>query len=335
MLELSGLSKTVNGQSVLAGVSASIAPGTPTAIVGLSRTGREAIVRLLRGDDKPNTGAIRLGGADIARARREKGRILRVGPVVPGASGQRVGKLLDAAMAARAGLSAALDARVSDLAPDQRMRLGVAQAVAEQPGLLILDAPASQLPRATRDAFAASLKELLAVHSGVTLVIAASSEEALGPDGDILVVEAGRVIQQGSARDVSGHPVNLTSAAATSWPMLNTLPMTARDGRGILADGSRLQMPEGRQLPEAGACTLAFHPEDVTLERASPGCVRFVVRAGAEEARGEHRFLNVTFAGAPWVCPLATPAPPSGALLNAFIDQSRLMVFDATGRSLD
>ena len=88
----------------------------------------------------------------------------------------------------------------------------------------------------------------------------------------------------------------------------------------MLADGSRLQLPEGRALPEAGDCTLAFHPEDVTLERASPGCVRFVVRAGAEEARGEHRFLNVNFAGAPWLCPLATPAPRTGALLNAFVD---------------
>ena len=62
----------------------------------------------------------------------------------------------------------------------------------------------------------------------------------------------------------------------------------------------------GIALPEAGDCTLAFHPEDVTLERASPGCVRFVVRAGAADARGEHRFLNVNFAGAPWLCPLAT-----------------------------
>ncbi len=335
MLELRELTKSVGGQPVLAGVTLEIAPGRPTAIVGLSRAERDAVARLLTGADKPTAGTIRLAGADIARARREKGRIVRVGPALPASSGQRVGKLVDAQMASRAGISGALNAKVSELKPEQRMRLALAQALAERPALLILDAPASQLPGDVRDAFAADLKEMLAGFAGVALVLASAAEEALGPDGDIVVIGGGAVIQRGAARDVSGHPANLASAAATSWPVLNTLPMTAREGRGVLADGSRLQLPEGRMLPEAGECTLAFHPEDVALERASPGCVRFVVRAGAEEARGEQRFLNVNFAGAPWLCPLATPAPRTGALLNAFVDQSRLMVFDAEGQALD
>lgn len=335
MLELRELTKTVNSQPVLAGVSIEFAAARTTAIVGLSRGGRETLVRLLTGTDKPNSGTIKLAGADIARARREKGRIARIGPAVPAASGQRVGKLIDAQMAARAGLSGALNAKISELKPEQRMRLALAQALAERPALLILDAPASQLPGEVRDTFAAGLKELLSGFAGVALVLASAAEEALGPDGDVVVFGGGAMIQRGTAREVSGHPVNLASAQATSWPVLNTLPMTAHDGRGVLADGSRLQLPEGRMLPETGDCTLAFHPEDMTLERASPGCVRFVVRAGEEQARGEHRFLNVNFAGAPWLCPLATLAPRTGALLNAFVDQSRLMVFDAKGQALD
>lgn len=335
MLELKELSKMVNGQRVLAGVSLDIAAGRSTAIVGLARAGREALVRLLMGADKPNSGSIRLAGVEIARARREKGRIAKVGPAVPAASGQRVGKLLNADAAARAGLSGVLNAKVSELKPEQRMQLALAQALAERPALLILDTPASQLPGNVRDAFAAGLKELLAGYGGVALLLASGADEALGLDGDIVVVDGGAVIQRGTAREVSGHPVNLASAAATSWPVLNTLAMTAREGRVVLADGARLQLPERFALPDSGVCTLAFHPEDVTLERASPGCVRFVVRAGAEEARGEHRFLNVTFAGAGWLCPLATAAPNAGALLNAFVDQSRLMVFNADGQALD
>ena len=148
------------------------------------------------------------------------------------------------------------------------------------------------------------------------------------------MIDAGIVVQAGSARDVSAHPLNLASAVATSWPQLNTLPATAYDGRYLLSDGSSLQLPEGLPEPVAGACTLAFHPEDVTLERASPGCVRFVVRAGAEETRGERRFLGVGFADAVWLCPLDTSAPHAGARLNAFVDRSRLLVFDASGRAI-
>jgi glycerol transport system ATP-binding protein len=214
------------------------------------------------------------------------------------------------------------------------MRLAIAQAVAARPGLVILDAPSSQLPADSRDSFAEHLAQLVAGCSGVVVLLASASNEALGLGGDIVVLDGGVVVQAGSAADVSAHPFNLASAAATSWPQLNTLPMIARDGRCILSDGSRLQLPDGIPSPADGDCTLAFHPEDVTLERASPGCVRFVVRALAEQVRGEHRFMNVGFAGSEWMCPLTTTAPHTGALLNAFVDHTRLLMFDGAGTAL-
>ena len=334
MLGLSNLSTTVKGERVFANLTLDVPAGRPTAIVGLSRTGRDAAARLLTGADKPQGGTIKLGGEDIARARREKGRILRVGPTVPSPSSQRVGKLISAEIASRAGLSAHLDARISDLGPDQRMRLAIAQAIAARPALLILDAPASELPANLYDDFAEHLGELVADASLVVVLLASAAHEALGLRQDIIVIDGGALLQSGLATEVSAHPVNLLSAVATSWPTLNTLPMTAREGRCMLSDGSRLQLPDGMPTPQDGACTLAFHPEDATLERASPGCVRFVVRAGAEEVRGEYRFLNVTFANKQWMCPLDKSAPHAGTLLNAFVDRSHLLVFDAVGRAI-
>ena len=96
MLGLSNLSKSVKGEPVLANVTLDVPAGRPTAIVGLSRAGREALARLLAGVDKPQGGAIKLGSVDIVRARKDKGAIRRVGPAIPPASGQRVGKLIGA-----------------------------------------------------------------------------------------------------------------------------------------------------------------------------------------------------------------------------------------------
>ncbi len=334
MLGLSNLSKSVKGEPVLANVTLDVPVGRPTAIVGLSRTGREAVARLLAGVDKPTSGSIKLGGADLARVRKDKGRILRVGPAILAPSSHYVSKFINADAAARAGLSASLNAKVKELAPDKRMRLAIAQAVAARPALLILDAPASELPANLHDDFAEHLGEIIAGSSGVVVLLASGAHEALGLRGDITVLADGAVLQAGPASDVSAHPINLATAVATSWPTLNTLPMTAREGRCMLSDGSRLQLPDGIVTPHDGVCTLAFHPEDATLERASPGCLRFVVRAGVEEARGEFRFLNVTFANRPWMCPLAASAPHGGTLLNAFVDRSHLLVFDADGRAI-
>lgn len=334
MLGLSNLSRSVNGEPVLVNVTLDIAPGRPTAIAGLSRAGREAVARLLLGADKPQGGTIRLGGADIARARKEKGRIQRVGPAGPAASSQRVGKLIGAEAAASAGLSAKLNARLSELTADQRMRLAIVQALSARPSLLILDGPAGGLPSSVHDDFAEHIGEMVAGSHAVVVLLASGAHEALGLRGDIAVVDGGAIVQAGSAADVSAHPVNFASAVATSWPTLNTLPMTVREGRCQLSDGSSLQMPEGLPTPPDGACTLAFHPEDSTLERASPGCVRFVVRSAAEEVRGEFRFLNVGFAKQAWMCPLATAAPHEGTLMNAFVDRSHILVFDASGRAI-
>ena len=183
MLRLSNLSRTLNGEVILAQVTLDIPAGSPTALVGLSRAGREATVRLLKGVDKPQAGTLTLGGIDILRVRSKKGRVTTVGPAVPAPSNQRVNKLIPPEPATRAGLSAKLNAKVSELSPDQRMRLAIVQAIAARPDLLILDAPASQLPPGTRDAFAENLAALVAGFSGVVVLLASSSCEALGPRG--------------------------------------------------------------------------------------------------------------------------------------------------------
>jgi hypothetical protein len=110
--------------------------------------------------------------------------------------------------------------------------------------------------------------------------------------------------------------------------------MTAQGGAGRLSDGSTFQPPEGVVLPAAGACTLAFRPEDATLERAGANCLRFVVKADGEAEAGGRRYLRVAFAGTRWLAPMPAAAAHRGAVLNAFIDRARLMVFDAEGKAL-
>ncbi len=330
MLKLTSVSRAVGGGRALTDISMEIVGGRPTALVGLVPAEREAVARLVSGADRPQSGEVRLGGEDIAKARNGKGRVLRVGPSGLAASGRQVGKL-GRDVAALAGLSGQVETKLSSLSAAQRMMLALAQAVAARPALLIVDGPTAQLDPVTGDELLLALPGLLAPATGVVVLLAVTAGEALALGGDIVVFTQGRVIQSGAAGEVSTHPVNLASAVATSWPQLNTLTMTAREGRWRLADGSRLQLPEAVALPAEGSCTLAFHPEDVTLERASAGCLRFVVRAAPPVSGG---YLPVMFAGARWMCPLTAAAPHAGALLNAFVDRSRLMMFDAAGKAL-
>lgn len=334
MLELSEVSLTVNGGPALTRVSLSVPAGNPTAISGLGAAGREALARLISGTGKADAGAVRFGGAEIDRTRKKKGAIARIAPGGMPPSGQKVGKLAGAEAARMAGLSGQMDAKLNAIPADKRVRLALAQAVAARPALLVLDAPASGVDSAAREAMIADIAAMLATYAGVCVLLPASADETLGLARQLVVMQGGAVAQQGAVGDVAARPACIASAAATSWPALDTLTVRIAGERCLLPDGSRLQMPEGLPMPPDGDCTLAIRPDDITLERASPGCVRFVVRAEAEEQHGGRRYLRVGFGGATWLCPSPGTSPPAGAVLNAFVDASRLMLFDGEGRRL-
>jgi ABC-type sugar transport system ATPase subunit len=336
MLVLRDVSRSLGKDLLLDRVSFDFSPDVPTAVLGLGAPGREAFLRLLAGAEKPPTGSVRLAGDDVVRLRREKGRIIRVGPNGAKPSGQRVRKLIGEDAAARVGLAGKSGAVVSELDLDQRVRLAIAMAIEAQPGLILVDSPASELEPESRERFVADLGQMFAGLSPMVVVLmAGAQDEARGLAGQVIVLAAGRVVQGGAVEEVIAHPANLTAAMVLAQPSLNTLTMTARAGAGVLPDGSVFQPPEGVALPQTGGCTLAFRPDDATLERAGAGCVRFVVRAaGKEESAAGKRYARVTFAGATWLTPLPAATPAAGMMLNAFVDRSRLMVFDAEGKAV-
>jgi ABC-type sulfate/molybdate transport systems ATPase subunit len=334
MLELKDVSQASGRDPVVVRVSFQIARNAPTAVLGLSPAGRAVLLRLLAGAERPQTGSVRLDGKDMAEARKGKGRICQVGQAGVKSSGQRVGKLIGKATADRVGLGGRLEARVSDLDLDQRLRLAIALAREEKPSLILLNAPSGELDHETRERFVADLGAMLAEAGAVVVLLADAADEAWGMGGDVVVFDKGRLVQMGAATNVFAHPANLAAAVATSHPVLNTLNMSARSGSGVLPDGSTFQPPDGIVLPEQGACTLAFRPEDALFERQGAACVRFVARAAGEESVGGRRFVRLTFAGSRWLTPQPAASLPPGAVLNVFVDRALLMVFGAEGDAI-
>lgn len=335
MLELRDVTRSLGREPVFLGVNLEIARNAPLALLGLRDAAhRNAVLRLLSGVDRPQSGSVRLDGHEVARVRRDKGRIIRVGPNLIGPSGQRVGKLIGREAAERVRLAGRLDVSAKALDPEQRARLGLAIARSGRASLILLDAPGQELGFEVRERFFADLNHMVTDTGAVVVLAAATAGEARGLGGDVAVVHDGSIVQHGAAEAVFRRPANLAAALATSHPALNTLAMTAREGSGVLADGASFRPPDGLAMPAEGPCTLAFRPDDTALERASASCLRFVVRAAGEETLAGRRFVRLSFAGSRWLTPLLAAPPPAGMTLNAFVDRARLMVFDADGNTL-
>ncbi len=334
MLELTQAVRSAGREPLLSGVEFVCTRENPTSLLGLSPAGRDVLIRLLSGMERLQGGEIRLDGRDSGLARRTKMRIVRVGPEGAAKSGQKVGKIIDASLALRVGLSDRLAAPVSALDAEERVRLSIAKAQQEKPALLLLNAPASNLAPVQRARFSADLGQMVAGCGAVVVLAASGADEALGLGGDTVVLADGRVQQAGPVTHVCEQPANFAAALATAWPVLNTLAMTMDAGRGRLRDGASLSPPEGLALPEAGPCTLAFRPNFSTMTRETPGCMRFVVRAIGEEEIGGQMYKRLAFAGAIWLSPLAAAAPPLGAVLNLFVDRGKVLVFDKDGAAI-
>lgn len=335
MLELKQAFRSLGQGALLSGVDLTFTSDAPTSVLGLGASGRDLLLKLLAGSEKLKGGEIRLGGQDISQARRGKLRIAQVGPAGMAKSGQKVGKLLDPETAGRVGLSARLSAPVSQLDGEERVRLALGKAIQDQPALLLLDAPASAMTPDQRGRFIRDLGQIVSGAHGIVVLVAGGADEAMEMGGQTVVLSDGRVQQAGPIADVFAAPANLASAVATAWPSLNTLAMTMDAGRGRLSDGSSLTPPPGVNLPASGPCVLAFRPDDSTMARETPGCVRFVVRAIGEQQIAARTYKKLGFARETWLAPLvAAEPPPPGAVLNLFVDRGKVLVFDGSGAAM-
>src|SRR5690606_9951431 len=178
------------------GVDLDIAAGEAVALLGPSGSGKSTLLAVLAGLLPPAAGRVRVGAHDLARAtaaQRERMRATDVGVVLQQAA-RNLLPYLDAEQNirfARRALPAArrralpppaellalvglgnrgwARRRPAELTPGQRQRLALAVALANRPGLLLVDEPTSQLDRAARDEV---VQTLLAVRDqGTTVVV--------------------------------------------------------------------------------------------------------------------------------------------------------------------
>lgn len=106
----------------------------------------------------------------------------------------------------RMGLTALASRRPAQLSGGQSQRVALARALAVQPKLLLLDEPLAALDAASKPEVRSALRHHLAEFAGVAIVITHDPLEALVLGDRLVVLEGGRVAQEGPAEQVARHP---------------------------------------------------------------------------------------------------------------------------------
>lgn len=207
---------------ILINIALSLAPGEALAVIGPSAAGKSTLARLLTGVWAPNTGTVRLDGADVAYwPRKDLGPWIGYVPqdveLFDGSVADNIARLAEvdseavvtAAKRANAHemiltLPQGYDTQVGEqglrLSPGQRQRIALARALYGNPQLVVLDEPNSNLDGAGEIALAQALSSLRS--EGVTSVVVTHRPSLIAHVDKILVLDAGRVQQFGPAAEV-------------------------------------------------------------------------------------------------------------------------------------
>jgi molybdate transport system ATP-binding protein len=188
--------------------------------------------------------------ANVAFGLRARGESKR-------AAAERAGQLLD-----RLGLAALATERPRRLSGGQAQRVALARALAVQPRLLLLDEPLAALDAATRLTVRADLRRDIAGFGGTTVLVTHDPIDATVLADRVIVVEDGRVVQEGT-------PIEVARAPRTDYVAhlvgLNLVRGFARDHE-VAVDGATIAIAERA----SGKVLVSFPPAAVALYPARP-----------------------------------------------------------------
>jgi len=215
----------VPGQpSLIKGISFDLPAGETLAIIGPSAAGKSTLLRLLLGIWHPQSGSVRLDGADVAQWPRDAlgpsvGYLPQEVELLDGTVGENIARMgrmpesSDAVLAAakRAGahemilkLTQGYETPVGEsgvvLSGGQRQRIGLARALFGAPKVVMLDEPNANLDSEGEAALTAALRELKRMRTTVLFV---THKPALLAAADrILVLAGGSVVAYGPRDEV-------------------------------------------------------------------------------------------------------------------------------------
>jgi iron(III) transport system ATP-binding protein len=265
----------------------SVAPGEFLTLLGPSGCGKTTTLRMIAGFETPDEGRIRFGGEDITDApanARNIGFVFQNYALFPHLSvyenvayglevRNQVAREVAANVAevlAMVGLAGYEQQFPAQLSGGEQQRVALARAIVIRPRVLLFDEPLSNLDAKLRVQMRADIRDLQRRLAITTVYVTHDQEEAMAVSDRIVVMDRGRIVQEGTAEDLYHRPAS--EFVATFVGRVNLVPGTVVAAQGntasVAALGTTIDARIGAAVRAGERALLVLRPEAIALSHA-------------------------------------------------------------------
>ncbi|GGH39874.1 spermidine/putrescine transport system ATP-binding protein [Cribrihabitans marinus] len=329
LVRIDQITKTFGETVALENLTLDIARGEFVTFLGPSGCGKSTTLRILGGFEQPDSGRVILDGTDVTRQPPEKRHVNMVFQDYALFPHMTVRQNISFALELKGMDRAAIRARQDEimdflelgaygdrypgqLSGGQRQRVALARALAPDPALLLLDEPLAALDAKLRGQVQQELKSIQRRTHKTFFFVTHDQEEALTMSDRIVVMNDGRVEQDGTPEELYFHPTSRFVAEFIGETNLISGEMRGREGDAVVMDwfGQTLRGHASGTTPRPGeTITASLRLEKLGFHNARPETGNAV----------QGRVVRKTFLGSRMAVDLAVEEA-QGATLRAFVD---------------
>ncbi len=304
---LKGVRRSYDKTLALHDVSLTAPEAQVVALLGPSGSGKSTILRLIAGLEPVEAGEIHVAGElmsapghTLATEARRIGMVFQDYSLFPHLNaGANVAFGLDKLSRAerdetalrwldRVGLKHRAGAYPHELSGGEQQRIALARALAPRPRAILLDEPFSGLDAVLRAELRDSTLATLAETRTTTLFVTHDAEDALQVADRLVILKAGRVLQEAAPREAYDRPASLNAAAALG--PVNVFVGKAENG-AIATPFGAIAAPH---LVSGAAAQAAVRAEALTLASGAGARVIDV------RPHGAHDLVRIEVQGVVW-----------------------------------
>ncbi|KPA21000.1 sn-glycerol-3-phosphate import ATP-binding protein UgpC [Shimia sp. SK013] len=321
-ITLKAVEKWFGDVQVIKGVDLDIAEGEFIIFVGPSGCGKSTLLRMIAGLEETSRGQIMISGRDATAeppSKRGLAMVFQSYALYPhmsvrdnvgfplksaGLPAAEVAEKVDAA-AKVLKLDSYMDRRPKDLSGGQRQRVAIGRSIVRDPTAFLFDEPLSNLDAALRVEMRYEIAKLHQSLKSTMIYVTHDQIEAMTLADRIVVLEAGKVAQIGTPRDLYENPANLFVAQFIGSPRMNLIDVSNVELTGM-PDGTRHigirpehieQAPDGSAVIDGTVDVLEYLGADtfVVMDCGKAGQVTFRINGDTPLKPGDRiglRFHN-------------------------------------------